>query len=140
MAVDLIKEAESFFNNNFPSSRPSESYKTHIILVRKYALMLAEEYDADKLVLEVSALLHDVGADEGENHASKSAEIVKEFLEGLNINSEIIDRIISAIENHSYAIEGREFKENIFLFMTALHAVTALCGIGGLRESLFPEG
>jgi len=98
---NIIKESEKFFRDNLPESRKSEVYIKHIELVRKYALILAEEYNADFLIVEIAALLHDVGADAGFIHAEKSAKMVKEFLSNKNMNSNVKERILAAIERHS---------------------------------------
>ncbi|KYK24828.1 hypothetical protein AYK26_03025 [Euryarchaeota archaeon SM23-78] len=110
---DLIKKAEAFFRNNLPKTRPPSVYTPHVELVRKYALILGKEYNADLLVLEVAALLHDIGADAGDVHAFKSAEIAGKFLSEQGIDEDTKEKIISAIRNHSMIQKGEEFKEGV---------------------------
>ncbi|MBU0980592.1 MAG: HD domain-containing protein [Nanoarchaeota archaeon] len=109
--MELVKEAETFFKENIPESR--DSYVTHVSLVRRYAMMLATEYDADPVVVEVAALLHDVGADAGPVHAQKSAEMVEGFLSGLGVEDKLKKRILSAIRNHSMSKEGGLWVEDV---------------------------
>ena len=106
----VIKAAEEFFRANIPKSRIVESYIRQTIWSRNYTLKLAEIYKADKFVLEVSAYLHDVGADVGESHPSKSAKMAKEFLLTLGVPKDKLAQITSCISNHktgakTYAIE-----------------------------------
>lgn len=97
----LVGASEKYFLENIPSSRSKDGYLIHVGLVRKYALILAEVYGADKLVCEVAAILHDTGADAGRIHNHKSAEIADEFLKNLGAEDVLRSRIVSAIKNHS---------------------------------------
>lgn len=87
---------------NTPQSRkPKEEYYNHVLGCRKYALMLANKYKADKFVIEVAALLHDTGADAGPVHAQESAKIAKDFLSKLNLDKNNQKKIIACITTHS---------------------------------------
>ena len=109
---DLVKKVEEFYKNNVPVSRkPDEQYFGHVEAVRKYALELGKEYAADLLVLEMAALLHDVGADAGAVHAEKSAEISKKFLAKEGVDEKLTERILSAIIHHSMSKNGGKLEE-----------------------------
>ncbi len=103
--ASIIKETEKFMRENIPKSRilkeSSADYLRHVLGVKKYGLHLAEIYNADKFVIEMAALLHDVGADAGKEHADESAKITKEFLSKVDITAEIKNRVIKCIEKHS---------------------------------------
>lgn len=109
----LIQKAEHLFRNNLPKSRNKEVYIIHVELVRKYALILAKEYNADSLVLEVAALLHDIGADAGKVHAFKSEDMAKIFLENEDVPKDTKEKILSAIRNHSMGKSSTNFKESV---------------------------
>ena len=105
----IILESEKFMRENVPGSRltsdgSDEIYLRHVLGARKYALHLAETYKADKFVVEVAALLHDMGADAGKQHADKSAEIAEEFLSKFDISDEVKERIIHCIKRHSMGL------------------------------------
>ncbi len=53
-------------------------WENHVQLVRKYALRLAKVEKADKEVVEIAALLHDIGKSKGrKGHAERSYELSK---------------------------------------------------------------
>ena len=111
----IIQEAEKFMRENIPKSRiingSSEIYLRHVLGARKYALKLAETYKADKFVIEVAALLHDVGADAGKEHADESAKISRKFLSKFDISDKIKEKIIHCIQNHSMGSKAETIEE-----------------------------
>jgi len=114
--AEQIGKIEEFVKENVPNSRKlddAEDYFRHVFGVRKYALKLAEIYGADIFVVEAAALLHDIGADAGKNHAEESAIISKPLLENLNIFKEIVERILKCIELHSMGSITKSIEEQI---------------------------
>ena len=116
----IIKEAEKYFRENLPESRmkerdtpPEKEYLNHVLGCRKYALLLAEKYKADKFIVEVAALLHDIGADAGREHAEESAKMADKFLSSLTINNETKIKIIGCIKNHSMGSVTNNIEEQI---------------------------
>lgn len=109
----IIQESEKYFRENIPQSRIKESYLRHVEGARRYALLLAEKYNADGFVVEIAALLHDIGADAGKEHPKKGSEIAKQFLSKFKISSEILNRILSCIKNHSMGTEVDNLEEQI---------------------------
>jgi hypothetical protein len=116
----VIKASEEFFRANIPKSRVAESYIRQTIWSRNYALKLAEIYSADKFVLEVSAYLHDIGADVGESHPSKSAKMAKEFLLKLEVPKAKLAQITSCISNHKTGAKTYAVEEDILQDSDAL--------------------
>ena len=100
----IIQESEKFMKNNIPRSRDKEDYLRHINGARRYAIKLARTYNADRFVVNVAALLHDVGADVGEKHAEESAKISLKFLSRFDINPILSEKIIigKEINNRSF--------------------------------------
>lgn len=75
----------------------------HSQRVRNYALHLAKNQKADKLVIEISAYLHDIGRglEKEEYHTQTSAKLAKTFLLKHDLPEEKINKIIHCIETHS---------------------------------------
>lgn len=110
----VVEESEAFMRENVPKSRlPEEDYFRHVLGVRKHGLRLAELYDADKFVVEVAALLHDIAADAGSVHAVESAKIAKVFLEKFDLPNETKESILKAIERHSMGSKTETIEQQI---------------------------
>ncbi|RLE39593.1 hypothetical protein DRJ17_00145 [Candidatus Woesearchaeota archaeon] len=114
----IIQETENFMKKNIPKSRitkegSSEIYFRHVLGVKKYALHLAELYNADKFIVTIAALLHDVGADAGKYHAEESAKISRKFLSRFDIPENIKEKIIRCIEKHSIGSNTETIEEQI---------------------------
>ena len=79
-------------------------YKYHILLVLKYAKELAKTHKADEEVVEIAALLHDIGRVDLKNDpvhhiiGSKEAEII---LKELEYSQDTIDKVKHCVESHS---------------------------------------
>lgn len=79
---------------------------SHVERVRKLALHIGKNENADLGILEVAALLHDIGRrDEMKSkglfcHAEKGAELAGEILERFGFNKELKNRIVHCIASH----------------------------------------
>jgi uncharacterized protein len=87
----------------------------HSQRVRNYALHLAKNQKADKLVIEISSYLHDIGTghEKKEYHTQTSAKLAKTFLSTQNLPKEKIHKIIHCIETHSRKKLQRKFPQTI---------------------------
>ena len=114
--MGVIEETEEFVKQKMKSLPPSHDF-LHVDRVRKLAVDIGKQMGADLEILELAALLHDVGLpDELErrgDHAEISARIAEEFLRG-KIPDDKLEGVIDAIENHRYSrgktpryLEGR---------------------------------
>jgi len=112
---DFVKKADLFYRKHIPKSRPKEAYIRHVELVRKYALLLGKKYDANLFIIELAALLHDIGADAGQSHALKSVELAAELLSDFKIDKKNKAKILSAIRNHSMSHSSGGFKRKVVL-------------------------
>jgi uncharacterized protein len=105
----IIKQSEKYMRQHIPKSRINKaSYLRHILGARKYAIKLAKQKNADLFIIEIAALLHDIGADVGKDskgrklgHAKESAKIAKEFLSKFEIDKKTHNEIIQGIARHS---------------------------------------
>jgi HD superfamily phosphodiesterase len=94
-------------------TRIKKAYIPHVEGCVKYALLLAEKYNADKFIVEVSAWLHDIGADAGKKHPAKSTEMAKEFLSTFEIPKDTLKRILDCIKNHAMGTDVNNLEEQI---------------------------
>ena len=82
----------------------------HTKRVYKIALKLAKHYpNVNLLALRLAALLHDIAREEEDrdktgrvDHAIRSAEIAREILQNLGVESSIIESVVHAIETHRF--------------------------------------
>jgi len=89
---------------------PKEFYWKHAFQVREFTLMIQERVGGDKDVVEVSALLHDIGKAEllGPNHEEISAKLTKEFLEKIKFDENKIQQVVECIKYKNFElIEAR---------------------------------
>ena len=60
--MDVVSQVRSIFLEVCKNSKNcKEDYEIHTGIVERLALKLAERFKADKKVVELSALLHDIG-------------------------------------------------------------------------------
>ena len=114
----MVEEARKFL---LEKVKDMPDVIAHTERVRKYALFLAEKENADKKIIEIAAVLHDVGyCIEGFNNHSKNSVIVAgEFLDKFNVpNSE---RILTAIDHHGK--EPKVLEEKIIMDADALDRI-----------------
>lgn len=79
---------------------PKNFYWKHTLQVRNFALMIQEKVGGDRGVIEISALLHDIGKAKllAPKHKKISARLAKEFLEEIGFDENKISRIVACIE------------------------------------------
>ena len=103
IVVEIEKEAKNFFEDT------SGCHDwTHIERVRKMALYIGKSEKADLFVLEIAAILHDIGRREEMKargaycHAEEGAKMAKEILEKYDLNKVQSGNILHCIESHRY--------------------------------------
>ncbi|MFA5270359.1 MAG: HD domain-containing protein [Patescibacteria group bacterium] len=80
-----------------------EDYQYHILGVVKYALWLAKAYKVDPEVVELAALLHDIGRADtthDEDHHLAGVPIAEKILREHNYSDEVIAEVKHCIESH----------------------------------------
>ena len=70
----------------------------HTLRVRDFALRIAEEEDADKTIVEIAALMHDISKP-GRDHPERGGEKCKKLLKGV-VDDEIIKKVVECVEHH----------------------------------------
>ena len=120
----LIEQVESFARDYYERvlARPN-IWRTHVQLVRKYALELAELEKVDPRIVEIAAILHDIGRIEvGEEHYVRSHDLSKPFLETIDLSEDDRELILECILKHStrYASEDNKTEVRIIQCADAL--------------------
>lgn len=102
MNTKLIKKIEKYAELSLKNDKTGHDFN-HTKRVLKYALEIAENYTgADKEVLILACLLHDIAYKEGiiKNHHLIGAEQAKKILEENNFPEHKTRKIVLAIEDH----------------------------------------
>ena len=86
-----------------------EDWKFHILIVVKYAKLLAKKLGVDEKLAELGALLHDIGRIRigGKDHEITGAKEAEKILKELNCPEEIIEEIKHCVEAHGGKIKPR---------------------------------
>jgi predicted metal-dependent HD superfamily phosphohydrolase len=104
--LNLLNEAKVYVTEIF-QKKVSPSFSFHNLGHTESVVFAAEEMaahyslnDEDRLVLLISAWFHDTGFSTGkaEDHERESIRLATEFLQSHNVDSEIIQRVSSAIQ------------------------------------------
>jgi len=84
-------------------------WNLHLIIVKKYAESLAEIYNADREIVELSVWLHDIGKIRyGEiNHHISGAQDAEVILRDHNYSQDVIDRVKECILSHRCEAKDR---------------------------------
>jgi HD superfamily phosphodiesterase len=84
-------------------------WQNHVQRVRQFALQLAGIEGADPQVVEIAALLHDIGSYKGrEEHHLWSYELSREFLKTTDLPAAAQERILECVLKHRtrFSMEG----------------------------------
>ncbi len=99
---EIIKKTESFVKETFNQEGTGHDW-WHIHRVRNLAKRIAQEEGADILVVELAALLHDIGDYkffQGDEEAGLA--LVRKWLSSLKISSFLIDKIVEITSQISF--------------------------------------
>ena len=98
---EILKDIEIYKNN---SDDHYDFWNEHIKYVCKEAISLAELYKADRKIVELGALLHDIAlikqVGDRKEHHTNGAKLVKDLLEKYNYPREITEKVIGCVLNH----------------------------------------
>ena len=125
----------------------------HLLKVFSFAHLIGKMEKCniqEQTIIDIAALLHDIGINEAERKHNSSdynfqeqegPVVAREMLKGLNLDTEILERVLFLIGNHhTYkAIDGIDFQimvEADFLVNIFEHAMD-IKAIAGIKEELF---
>lgn len=99
---ELILRTEKYVRNYLEKDASGHDW-WHIERVRKLALTLAEKENADLFIVEIAALLHDVGDHKFHDGDHTQAEkLIRDWLTQNGLDIELIDRIYGIVERVSF--------------------------------------
>ena len=102
---EIIKRSNEFEEQTKGTKDEYNIYKEHIQYVYKYVILLSENKNVDKEVLELSALLHDIAMTNSNldrsRHNEFSSEIAEQLLKDNNYPDDKIQLVKKCILNHS---------------------------------------
>ncbi len=119
-----IKEVEKFSRKYCKKDKEDPKlWENHVCLVKKYALKLAKIENADKDVVEIAALLHDIGKYKArKNHHIESYKLSKKFLKDSDLAEKKKKLILKCILKHGskFSNEDNEIEVKIIQSADAL--------------------
>ena len=113
--VELIKQEFMVLNQKYidESDDKYNFWEQHIKYVLKEALRLAQEYKADKEIVELGALLHDIAlvskVGTKEDHHINGAIIAENLLNKFNYPKDKLKRVVGCVLHHRRS----QYAENI---------------------------
>ena len=102
---EIIKRSDLFEEKTKGTKEEYNLFREHIRYVHHYVILLSEGSDADREILELSALLHDISMTDGglerSRHNEYSASIAEQLLRLHSYPEEKIQLVKKCILNHS---------------------------------------
>ncbi len=105
---EIIRQSEEFARNRMRKYHSSHGWDHVERVIRTADVIASTENGADRFVIKVAAILHDI-ARENENvengklcHGELGSRIAAEFLEGTGLDRERIEKISHCIFTHRY--------------------------------------
>jgi uncharacterized protein len=99
--TDIVALAEEHVRRELAGDSSGHDW-SHVDRVRRLALCLAREQEADVLVVELAALLHDLA----DYKLGGSAEAVEEWLSAQDVVSEVVDAVVPIVAGVSFSAAG----------------------------------
>lgn len=140
---EIINKCYEFAQSCSKDNEPGHDFH-HILRVRNLALKLANNYEADKFVVELLALLHDV-----EDHKLHSRYSVSTFLNSVDVDKNIKNKIIYILPFLSFSkyptlpkdfpIEGKIISDADRLDAIGAVGVARAFSYGGANKRDFKE-
>lgn len=123
MTVDL-NEIKEFTQNKISNiSRPVRHYfrnrYSHTLRVLKWAERIHEFEGGDLEVIKIASILHDIGWEDGENHAITSRNIANDYLKSIQYDVNKLPLILEAIESHNSRMTDKKLHIESFILMDA---------------------
>ena len=115
--IEFVKRKTA--ENQKPNPYPFRNRFEHTMRVYRWVIRLQAKLGGDLDVIVLSALLHDVGWEEGRPHEEVSAEIAVEYLDSIDIDPQTIKRVGEIILLHADKDTERELSLESKIVMDA---------------------
>ncbi len=139
---EIIKKTEDFVKTKLRGVDGSHDW-WHAVRVRNMAMRLSKNEQVDIIVIELSALLHDI-ADEKLNDGDeqKGLKILEKFLDGINLPQQQKNHIFYIIKNISFRNFAKNLNKKSLEFMIVQDAdrLDAIGAIGIARTFSYGGG
>ncbi len=115
MLIKNIKDEVLDLNEKYKKSAEDgyDFWENHVKHVVKESLLLAEKYGADKEIVEIAAMLHDIALMSNvgtkADHNVNGAKIAEEILSKYNVEKSKKERIVGCVLHH----RASKYAENI---------------------------
>jgi uncharacterized protein len=137
--IEFVKQKTT--SGDRPNPYPFRSRFEHTMRVYRWAIRLQAKLGGNLDVIVLSALLHDVGWEEGRPHEEVSAEIAVEYLDSIEIDPETIKRVGEIILLHADKDTEKELSLECKIVMDAdlLDEVGALGIMGNCMSTALED-
>ena len=104
----MNKEILKIVEEKFKNVKYGQYYFEHTLRVTRLATKIAEKENANKEIVEIASLLHDIARPEEDNkiiedHAKEGAKKAREILKSLKYDEKFINEVCYCIENHRFS-------------------------------------
>lgn len=99
---EILKEVQSYIRKTFLEEGTGHDY-FHIERVVTNARKIVEKESADSFLVELAAWVHDIGDYKLHGGVDKSEELIKSFLESINLDEEIISKVNEIVSQVSFS-------------------------------------
>jgi uncharacterized protein len=110
---------EKIHSNSRKSSHTFRDRFTHTLRVLKWAERINEIEGGDQEVVRIASIFHDVGWDDEIHHAIVSKSVANDYLLKIDIEEEKKEKILEAIENHSFREDDKPLSLESYIVMDA---------------------
>ena len=137
----IIKSTEAFVEKILAKEGTGHDW-WHIVRVRNNAEAICKTEKADKFVVDLAILLHDVGDRKVINKDEDDYSIAENFLRENKVSPEIIEEIMFIIKNMSYSKTLNNKLDNVSLEFCVVQDADRLDAIGaiGIARAFTFEG
>ena len=108
----VLEQIEEYKNN---AEDHYDFWNEHIKYVYKESLDLADKYGADKEIVALGALLHDIAlinkVGDRKDHHINGEKIAREILDNLNYNESKKERVLKCVYNHRSSKNATSIEE-----------------------------
>lgn len=115
--VENIKKEIIEYSNKYKSNSVEhyDFWNEHIKYVYNESVKLAGLYNADKTIVELGALLHDIAlikqVGERKDHHINGGILAREILEKHNCSKDIVERVVKCVLNHRSSKNATSIEE-----------------------------